>query len=156
MTNKDVLRELQKSAAFREMLPGLQAATVTLKAKFRTMHRGVNLLLYDVGRQVSIIRTKPSVYGADVDDLGVCLGVDMRILHQIAGMSEVFDREFIEAESTKPMKCGAYLSMGHFIALAGLYTEKEQTKMLKRIRVENLSCRQVHGLVIKSLSGRES
>ena len=147
---KEVLSERRRMAIYREMLPELQAVATTMERKLCNYNRGKNLAHYDCGRHLLTMCERPDIYGDQLEVVAEYLGADVMFLCEIRNVAAVFDRDFVEQESTVPMARGTFLHIRYFIELCKLDSEEEQTALLRRIREENLSCGEVAKLVAMS------
>jgi hypothetical protein len=136
------LTDAERKKLLADMPEDLQPIAQRVHDKLKTLNRGDALTRYDIGVMLTAPVNKPSVYGMEaIEQVAEYAGVGggRRTLYDMVIFAKEFTREFVEAEATKPLPDGSYLSFYDFCQLAKVTDPAERKRLLKRIREENLS-----------------
>ena len=134
--------------AYREMSPQLRKVAKQIEKRLALAQKGSALIAYDIGVMVGEVLKRENLYGDLNESLShlnqyLSWKADDRTLSEYHVVSQTFRRDVFERELSEPMANGRALSFSHFAQLAHVTSHKRQSELLKRVREECLSVREL-------------
>lgn len=148
MSEKNAVSPVEKKrlALLKEMTPACRKVAEDFDTKMSKSAQGVIMISYDMGSRLREVVENEGEYGSKaVETLAAYLNVKggATTLYGLRDFAESFDREFVKANSVKPMANGDYLTLQHWSQLRKIAEQKDREKLLNRVFKESLSANEL-------------
>lgn len=122
--------------------------------KLRTKSVDIIKTYYECGEKLKKMKDEPQKYGEDyAKHVEGYLGLPV---HEMIRMAEVFEKDWLLEQAAIPNANGVILSPLHFCQLAQLSASSDRVRVLKQIREESLSIRNVKMLVLEKAMAKKN
>lgn len=152
-TTAMVPAEQKRQEIYKQMPKPLRDIADSGMKKKAMFAKGWMMVAYDFGKMVAEVQANPERFsGVDttvkpIPMLARYWKISEIILYDLQRMTTRLSREFVEAESLKPLPDGSELTQKHFVLLARVKDAANRRKLLAQIRAESLTANQVLALL---------
>lgn len=132
----------KRAETLKAMTAETRKISEQIATKVSTVEAGRVLGAYNIGALLLPIKSNERDYGSNAvqqlaDYHNISGGADA--LYRLMTFAETFDKEFVMAETRKPMANGTHMTVSHWVMLTRLSERSKVDKMLKRIFAESMS-----------------
>ena len=140
--------EEKRKALLAEMSPELRLVVKDFEEKDMAAAVGPVMIAYDKGARIKRIIEQEAKFGTNaVEQLAAYFGVSATKFYELRNFASEWDKNFLKAELKKPMSNGDLLSYDHFRNLVRIKSSRDQTKLLRQVRLESMSSNSLSELI---------
>ena len=140
--------EEKRKALLAEMSPELRLVVKDFEEKDMAAAVGPVMIAYDKGARIKRIIEQEAKFGTNaVEQLAAYFGVSAMKFYELRNFASEWDKNFLKAELKKPMSNGDLLSYDHFRNLVRIKSSRDQTKLLRQVRLESMSSNSLSELI---------
>jgi hypothetical protein len=137
---------LDRDKLLKEMTPAAQELAQTVAKTLSQGARGVVAMHYEIGLQLKIAGNAEAKYGTNaIEQIANYLGVPegSAMLHDLVEITKAFEKDYVRAETEKPLSNGNYMTLMHWRMLAKIkdLNETKRDALVAKIHSESISAK---------------